>query len=149
MQNFLVTISGTVKYTARILVGAANESEAESIALTSMPSISKNTCDDEEDINNVEISDATIESPTEDALNSLSVFHTINESATVGRETFFVITWNCQEDKHRVCVGYKPGGAYPDGYFVERGQFSDLTDARAMFHVLVKRARLALDKAKS
>ena len=145
MPKFVVTTVGTVRYTAELIVEAASEVEAEALALVVMPSISKETCDGEDDIDDVEVNET---SPLEEGEELPRMHHTIHHSATVapligsalGDETFFVISWNLQEE-FRVCSAVGPSRVHPDGYFWEKGKFRDLVDARAAFERLVQAAQ--------
>lgn len=139
MPKFLVDVIGNVRYTAHIILEAASESDAEDLALRVMPSISKETCSDEDDITDTEVNE--VSPVAEDAEEPDTLYHTIHYAEKIGRETFFVISWNCRNDEFRLCVGVGPNSSNPDGYFTEKGTFKELEDAHESFQAFVNRAK--------
>ena len=137
MPKFLVNTTGTVRYQAELVVEAPSEAEAEELALSIMPSISKETCQDEDDLEDVEVNEVYL---LEEVEELPYLRHMIHQSAKVGDKTFFVISWNQHHGKEfRVCSTIL-NRIYPDGYLLEQTKFNNLDEAHGHFEQLVQRA---------
>lgn len=145
MPKFVVTSIGTVRYTSKLVLEAADEGAAEKLALSIMPGISPHECDDEGDLNDVQVNEVQTVDDGDDEPEPF--FHTVHAAKKVGRETFSVISWSCNHGKdYRVCITLPPSSQHPDGYVYDKGKVRDLLDALDSFEAFVSRAEKAESK---
>ena len=142
MPKFVVTTVGTVRYTTQLVLESDTVNEAEALALHLMPAISPSTCEDGDDLNDVEVNETLPFS--DDAEEPEPFYHTVHHAARVGRETYSVLSWSCSRDEYRVCITFGPNSQHPDGYVDLKGKFKDLEDAQDLFERLVTRAKQRL-----